>query len=98
MLFFAFYSFSDAANKKRFDSMQSMVEAKYALNYLFEVAANGQVNTAAREADLKDLQVNYIDWKLLKKATFLKSDFKYAFFKTFTLLMSCFLFRASMKR
>ncbi|XP_027230346.2 chromosome-associated kinesin KIF4-like isoform X2 [Penaeus vannamei] len=49
----------DAANKKRFDSMQSMVEAKYALNYLFEVAANGQVNTAAREADLKDLQSQY---------------------------------------
>lgn len=41
--------------------MQSMVEAKCALNYLFEVAATGQVNTAAREADLKDLQVDYID-------------------------------------
>lgn len=55
--------------------MQSMVEAKCALNYLFEVAANGQVNTAAREADLKDLQVNYIDWKLVQKAA-LKKDFK----------------------
>lgn len=56
--------------------MQSMVEAKCALNYLFEVAANGQVNTAAREADLKDLQVNYIDWKLVQKAA-LKKDFKW---------------------
>ncbi|XP_042881308.1 chromosome-associated kinesin KIF4-like isoform X2 [Penaeus japonicus] len=49
----------DAASRKRFDSMQSMVEAKCALNYLFEVAATGQVNTAAREADLKDLQSQY---------------------------------------
>ncbi|XP_047474960.1 chromosome-associated kinesin KIF4-like isoform X2 [Penaeus chinensis] len=49
----------DAASKKRFDSMQSMVEAKCALSYLFEVAAKGQVNTAAREADLKDLQSQY---------------------------------------
>lgn len=61
ILICALYTFVDAASRKRFDSMQSMVEAKCALNYLFEVAATGQVNTAAREADLKDLQVDYID-------------------------------------
>ncbi|XP_068231625.1 chromosome-associated kinesin KIF4-like [Palaemon carinicauda] len=43
--------------KKRFDSLQSMIESKCALTYLFEVAVNNQVNSAVQETDLKDLQV-----------------------------------------
>ncbi|XP_066943400.1 chromosome-associated kinesin KIF4A-like [Macrobrachium rosenbergii] len=46
----------DAVAKKRFDSMQSMSESKCALGYLFEVAVDNQVNCAAREMDIQDLQ------------------------------------------
>ncbi|XP_042221301.1 chromosome-associated kinesin KIF4A-like [Homarus americanus] len=49
----------DASSKKRFDSIQSMIEAKCALHLLFDVATSNHVNTAAREADLKDLQSQY---------------------------------------
>ncbi|KAK3859333.1 hypothetical protein Pcinc_034550 [Petrolisthes cinctipes] len=49
----------DAANKKRFESMQSMVEAKCALNYLFRVATDNQVTIATQAADNRDIQAQY---------------------------------------
>lgn len=51
------FIFTDDSNKKRFESMQSMLEAKCAMNYLFEMATKHQVSLATQEADMKDLQV-----------------------------------------
>ena len=55
--FFLFSFFTEAVAKKRFDSIQSMIESKCAMSYLFDIAVSNQVNCATREADLKDLQV-----------------------------------------
>lgn len=49
----------DDSNKKRFESMQSMLEAKCAMNHLFKVATNHQMSRAAQEADMKELQAQY---------------------------------------
>ncbi|KAK7067055.1 Chromosome-associated kinesin kif4a [Halocaridina rubra] len=49
----------EAIAKKRFDSLQSMTESKYAMAYLFDAAVCSQVSCSSREADLKDLQVNF---------------------------------------
>nr|XP_053635684.1 chromosome-associated kinesin KIF4A-like [Cherax quadricarinatus] len=49
----------DITSKKRFETMQSMVEAKCAMNYLFDVATNNQLDLSARENDLKDIQSQY---------------------------------------
>ncbi|XP_063877388.1 chromosome-associated kinesin KIF4-like isoform X2 [Scylla paramamosain] len=49
----------DGSNKKRFESMQSMLEAKCAMNYLFRVATNHQMSKITQEEDMKDLQTQY---------------------------------------
>nr|XP_045595024.1 chromosome-associated kinesin KIF4A-like [Procambarus clarkii] len=49
----------DFTSKKRFESMQSMIEAKCAMNYLFDIATNNQLTLSAREMDLKYIQAQY---------------------------------------
>lgn len=47
--------------------MQSMLEAKCAMNYLFEVATKHHLTIATQEADMKDLQVMNLSDNLLFK-------------------------------
>lgn len=67
-LSFVIFMFTDDSNKRRFESMQSMLEAKCAMNYLFEVATKHQMSIATQEADMKDLQVRDIANTLLYEA------------------------------
>ncbi|KAK3855953.1 hypothetical protein Pcinc_037672 [Petrolisthes cinctipes] len=48
-----------AKNKKRFEYMQSMIEAKCALNYLFRTATNNKVTIPSQAADNRDMQAQY---------------------------------------
>ncbi|KAK3891852.1 hypothetical protein Pcinc_004270 [Petrolisthes cinctipes] len=48
-----------AKNKKRFEYMQSMIEAKCALNYLFRTATNNKVTIPSQAADNRDIQAQY---------------------------------------
>ena len=47
----------DIANKKRWESVPSMVEAKVAMNYLFDVATEHKVLTSGQQDEISDLQV-----------------------------------------
>lgn len=51
----------DTIQKKRFESMQSMGEAKIALQYLFDKATTNRANFATKDADFKELQIQYED-------------------------------------
>ncbi|CAL4144988.1 unnamed protein product, partial [Meganyctiphanes norvegica] len=51
----------EAIQKKRFESMQSMGEAKVALQHLFDKATTSQANHSTKDADFKELQIQYDD-------------------------------------
>lgn len=49
----------DVIQKKRFESMQGMGEAKVALTYLFDKATTSRANFSTKDGDFKELQIQY---------------------------------------
>ena len=52
---------AEVVNKKRFESVQSMIEAKHAMKYLFDNLISSKAIYASKESDMNDLQMQYDD-------------------------------------
>lgn len=62
-----FFSTVETVNKKRFESVTTMVEAKFALQYLFDVATENVATSHTQANDLKELTVSNIIFCYIEK-------------------------------
>lgn len=63
-------SFTENKAKTRWDTMQSMIDAKCALKYLFELAVEIKKDAAMKEYTIEELEVN-INFKIVSCLTLL---------------------------